>query len=94
MFLTEPITTAVPEQKTYISSPLLFLSITSSIIICLSEISYSGWLFKYSIIESLVTPGRIKSSKSGVTIYAFLPFLLLKTKKIFEAPTSIILRSS
>jgi hypothetical protein len=40
-------------------------------------------------MESLVTPGNIKSSNKGVTISAFFPFLLLKTKKIFEAPTSI-----
>lgn len=49
---------------------------------------------KITIIESLVTPGKIKSYKSGVTIYAFLPFLLLNTKKIFDAPTYIIFRSS
>lgn len=48
---------------------------------------------KYTIIESLVTPGNIKSYKAGVTISAFFPFLLLNTKNIFDAPTSIIFRS-
>lgn len=39
-------------------------------------------------IESLVIPGRIKSSKSGVTT-SICPDLSLKIKKIFEEPTSI-----
>lgn len=40
-------------------------------------------------MESLVTPGKIRSSKSGVTI-STAPDLSLKTKNMLEAPTSTI----
>jgi hypothetical protein len=39
----------------------------------------------FTRIESLVTPGRIRSSRAGVTI-SILP-LSLKTKKMFDDPT-------
>ena len=41
-------------------------------------------------IESLVTPGRIRSSSSGVTTSISPDLLSLKMKKMFEAPTSTI----
>jgi hypothetical protein len=47
-------------------------------------LSKINWLF--TIIESRVTPGSTKSYKEGVVIYIY-PFLSLKIKNIFEAPT-------
>jgi hypothetical protein len=41
----------------------------------------------FTIIVSLVTPGKTRSSRAGVTIY-FLPvFGSLNTKNMFDVPT-------
>lgn len=41
-------------------------------------------------MESLVTPGRMRSSSSGVTTSIYPDLLSLKMKKMLEAPTSTI----
>jgi hypothetical protein len=41
-------------------------------------------------MESRVTPGKMRSSSSGVTTSISPDLLSLKTKKMFEAPTSTI----
>ena len=41
------------------------------------------------MIESLVTPGKIKSYMAGVNIYVTPGVSVLQTKKMLEAPISI-----
>lgn len=93
-FLTGLTITAVPDANISLTSPFYISFSTYSIIMILSSTSIPLWRkscwikIKITIIESLVIPGRTRSSNSGVRTFLFPVVLSFKTKNIFELPIS------